>query len=322
MVQRCLLFVLMSSIASVCIADEVRLSNGDVLTGTIIEKTAASTVIDHAVLGRVEITSDRIAATATPDEIKVPVGETKTGSGIGIHIAPLMIAAQDNGEAAAEDKSGWKSVIDIGINGATGNSENVAFYGRITSKKEEAMGAWIFDAAYRYAKSEGVSTQHDFTGGIRKDWRKEEGSPCFYFADARFDWSHFKAWQTRYSGHVGIGHDTIQDENLKVTFKAGLGAVTENGSAVDGVRAEGLLGFEGVWTIDEHQEFTFHSTAFPDFDESGEWRFISGIEWSMVINTMKNASLKIGANHEHDTQAMRPTDKNDLFYYLALSFEK
>ena len=42
----------------------------------------------------------------------------------------------------------------------------------------------------------------------------------------------------------------------------------------------------------------------------------------LVINTMKNASLKIGANHEHDTQAMRPTDRNDLFYYLALSFEK
>ena len=45
------------------LADQVHLSSGEVLTGNVVEQTAEKVVIEHPVLGRLEIPSDSVTST-------------------------------------------------------------------------------------------------------------------------------------------------------------------------------------------------------------------------------------------------------------------
>ena len=56
-----LAFIVAASAASTLSADEIRLVGGDVLKGTVVSETDTAVTIDHAALGRIEISRDRIA---------------------------------------------------------------------------------------------------------------------------------------------------------------------------------------------------------------------------------------------------------------------
>ena len=109
---------------------------------------------------------------------------------------------------------GWEYSFIAGLSGASGNSEN--FAGRLSltgERNTDAMETHIF-ANYRYDTSDSQKSASRGELGIHNDWLLE--GPWRYFAQAKYEYDEFQAWQHRLSAALGVGYEFIKnDKNRK-----------------------------------------------------------------------------------------------------------
>lgn len=303
-------------LAGPTLADRVTLTTGDVLTGRITEQTDQFVRLAHPVLGELAIPAASVAEALTDAQIEAAAqAQAQAEAQAGADAAdPPTAPAEPQGFFA-----GWESTLDVGLSGTSGNSENVSGFVTFASKKANDTDRWAYDATYRYAAEESESSTNKFTTGLVKDWLMPD-SKWFIFADGRFDWDQFESWQTRVQAHVGPGYQFIDNDKWNIVGRAGLGAIREFGSDNDNIRPEGLAGVDATWNFAKDQKLVGSSYIYPDFNDLGEFRTVSKIEWSAKMAALNDASLKAGIKHEHESIVDPGDEKNDFWYFAGLSF--
>ncbi len=297
---------LVLALAATASADEIKLRNGDVLNGTIIETSKAGVTLDHPILGRIYVSRSNVA------------GETGT-------TAP---AGDLDGEAAATTSTPaaktnpWKLSAELGASGTSGNSDTDDLHAAINGLLEDDAKRWAVGAGYSTSESNDVETKDQWFAEVTRDWKFAE-SKWFLFAGARYDDDNFQEWDHRTTLKAGAGYQWLERNDLNVRFRAGLTHVNESGIAnplVDDSRVEGLLGGEAVWKLTEAQTITAGVTYYPDFDDNGEFRTVSELGWSMKLATETDVRLKVGLKNEYDSHRDDPFDTTDRQYFVALLF--
>ena len=295
--------------------ESIRLTNGDVLVGRIIEFNDTTVRFSHDLFGDIEL--DRV-------DVTLLGADEATGAGRDRSNDVALAVMQDDAEAAADDAAETEKVWSFRFVAAasytTGNSESTNISGLFTGTRETEDMRTIIDAAYFYAESDGEESDNKFTTGILNDWLFPD-SPWFVFASARFDNDEFESWDQRFTAHVGPGYQFIDDEDFNLRGRLGIGVIREWGSSNEDWRPEGLIGVEGRWQITERQELRFDSTAFPDLDDAGEFRVVSNAAWSLLVDEEMNLSLTVGARHEYQSQVDPGDDKNNLRIFAGLQID-
>jgi len=146
-------------------ADQVTLTKGDVLIGTVTEQSDDKVVLQHAVLGEVILPADQVAAVAID----------------GIEPAPAPVVVEE--EVAKE----WDSHVEVSASSATGNTDTQAVHLGLTSKRENEKTRTALDAHYFYGASDGDRTENRLTAGVLHDWLVPN-SKWLYFASGRYDY--------------------------------------------------------------------------------------------------------------------------------------
>ena len=113
----------------------------------------------------------------------------------------------------------------------------------------------------------------------------------------------------------------MKTETTDLKLRAGATATREWGSDDESWRPEGLLGANLGWTISAAQKLEAHTTYYPDLEDSGEYRVVSGIAWSIKLDNSDSLRLKLGLDHELDSHRESPFEKDDLRYFAALLYE-
>lgn len=216
--------------------------------------------------------------------------------------------------------SGWKSRFEAGLNGSDGNTEKASLYLSVVSSRETTSSRQQFDASYIHGMSDGDQDVGKGTIGLRNDWLFDE-KPYFLFADGRADYDRFQAWEYRASGFLGAGYDWIKKDNYSLTLLGGLGITREFNSPNNEIRPEGMLGTDVGWAITENQDLTYKFRLYPDLDDGGEFRLTNDVAWVIALPDMENANLSLGVKQEYDSHAEKPTEKNDIYYYVAIGFD-
>ncbi len=283
-------------------ADRVTLTTGEVLKGKITAQGEAGVTLEHPVLGVITVPRDGLKDAAT--DAQIAEAERVEAERVAAENARLL--------------GGWDSQFDVGLNATDGNSEAATLYLAFVSKKETPTERWELDSAYRYAQKNGESTANRFTVGLVKDWKITD-SLWFYFADLRYDWDQFQDWDARLAGHAGVGYDLVKTDSLDVELRGGFGGLREFGSSDDSIKPEALAGVEAEWRISENQSLEAKSTYYPDLDETGEFRTLSHVDWKLKLNRFEKTSIKVGLKHEHQSEVDPGSEKNDWWYYAALS---
>jgi putative salt-induced outer membrane protein YdiY len=207
---------------SVASADKVELEDGDVLRGTVVEQTDAQIVLEHSVLGRLEIPRDQIT--------------------------DLDIEGKKDVK--------WDSHVNAAFNAAAGNTEESSLRIGGRSRRRSQSTRLRLDATYYLSTSESVIDNNKLTLGIEHDWLLPDLSRWFFFADGRFDYDQFESWKERIASHVGPGYDIIGKEGLHLDARVGVGARKEWGSQDDAWKPEGLLGLRFDWEITRRQSLS------------------------------------------------------------------
>ncbi len=319
------LFVLLP--VGVSDADRVELITGEVLRGEIIQGTADRLVLDHPILGRLEIPRNAIEqvvdlppasaespATTTTDDDKADDGSP----------SPKTVPPTPQPEASPKPR--WDSTLELGFVAHEGNTEDANVLLAVNSSLDRGYDRYTFDSRYSLRTSRGDRSENKLTAGLLTEWPLPP-SRWSYFAQTRYDFDEFQSWETRLTGGGGVGYHLIDINDVDKTdspidvfdlhLRIGLGLRREFGSMNERIQPEGIFGGNLVWQITEHQRFAAGSTFFPNLDESGEFRVVTSAEWVLDLNTFDGLSLKLGLAHEHQSLTDPGIEHNDISIYGA-----
>jgi putative salt-induced outer membrane protein YdiY len=274
--------------------DRIELTSGDVLIGTVVEQTDDHVVLAHPILGQITVATGDVAA--------------------------MMLADAPDVEPIAPEPEppAWEREIDLGLSGASGNTDFFNLRAAIRATRETDLHRWRFDTAFYYGEEDGERNQTRATAGVLKDWLFTD-SPWLVFVQGRFDFDDFRSWTYRVSGHGGVGYTFLDDDTFQLIGRLGAGA-SKQWKRTESIKPEGLIGGEFRWNIDDRQRLTAHSTLYPQLDDFFEFRLVSGVAWTMSLDRGRGLNLSAGIEHEHESTVDQGFKHNDFRFYAGLTF--
>ena len=271
-------------------AETLELVNGDKLSGELIERTEDHVVLDHAVLGRVTVPTAKL-------ESPEPVNPGLFGTGF---------------------LRGWKRSIEMGLSGASGNSETKDLRAGVNLGYEDETRRWKFEARYLFSEQDHDTSQNNFRTILNRDFLLPN-SRWFFFAGGRYDWDDFQNWEHRLTLGAGPGYEFLTSESFNLRGRIGPSLTIQRGDD-DDVKGEMLLGLEAVWRISEAQTLNLSNSIFPALSDPGEFRNVTNADWIVQLSERYRLALKLGLENDYDSSVDSDTEKNDLKYYGSLLY--
>ena len=182
---RCALTIVWLLVTGSAFAETIELQSGDKLEATVLEKNDQVWIVEHPVLGRIEIPTSEIKP---PEEKKVKPG--------------LF------GTSFLRD---WNKSLSAGFNGSSGKSRdaNVNVVARLKRKSERNRMNWV--ARYVFSSTDSSTSDNQFDTRYIHDFLIPEAdwfpfiSPHYRY-DAEQDWNH------RLGVDTGIGYEFLKTE--------------------------------------------------------------------------------------------------------------
>ncbi len=317
------LFVLLP--VGVCEADEIELITGEVLRGEIIQRTADLLVLDHPILGRLEIPRNAIEQVDDVPPVSTDLPPTTAADEAKSDGSPESKPVPPT-QPEASPKPRWDSKLELGFVAHEGNTEDANVLLALNSVRDRGYDQYTFDSRYSLRTSRGDRSENKLTAGLLIEWPLPP-SRWSYFAQTRYDFDEFQSWETRLTGGGGMGYHLIDINKIDsagnsidifdLHARAGLGLRREFGSMNERIQPEGILGGNFVWQVTEHQRLAAGSTIFPNLEENGEFRVVTNAEWVLNLNTFDGLSLKLGLAHEHQSVTDPGLEHDDISIYGA-----
>lgn len=219
---------------------------------------------------------------------------------------------------------GWVRSVELGINGATGNTENFNLRAIFQTERETDTLRTLFRARYLYGKD--GSEVSESNGRLRgeNDWLFP-GERYFIFAFGIYEYDEFQDWDTRLQLFTGLGYDFLKERALldngqdRATLKGrlGAGATREFGGTDDDWHPEALIGLDFTWAINERNTFAAGTEIFPALDDLGEVRTVSYATYDVLLSEDADLRLRMGIEHEYDSDS-GDAKENDIKYFVTL----
>lgn len=277
-------------LAPAAAADTIELTNGDKLSGEVIEQTADGTVIEHPVFGRLEIPAEKIKPPKAPN----------------------------GGLFGTSFLAGWTRTFQLGVSGAQGNTKNNDVLAALDMDYEDEKKRWAFDAAYRFGAADGATTKNAGFAQLQRDWLISE-SRWFFFGIGRFDYDRFKSWTYRVNGSGGIGYEFLKGERFDLKGRLGPSLTKEFNE--NDFFVEAMVGLDALWKISPDHSLRLSNTIFPALNDLGEFRNLSTLAWKWKLIEDPGLSLIAGVNNEYESSVESGLKHNDVKYSTSIGID-
>lgn len=336
LIQAACLVAAAGTLFSTVAEDRIELTNGDVLTGTIVQSEERGVVLKHPVLGTIALDAKRIAKINPKAEVekikpvekpKKPTADAKK-TDASANEAKAKATKEAALAAAVEDRSfwqrfreDWNSKLALGLNGSQGPTDNKNYRIKFSTKFEDGRDRVTFDTSWYYATNNNKSTQNQVQANFTKDWLKKD-EPWFFFIKGQYKFDENRSWENRTSAFGGGGYTLKKTEDVEVNTRLGFGGTYEYGS-VDDFTPEALFGGSVIkWKLSERAAIAGEAIYYPSLEDTTNFRIESSIELLYKIDMADGLALKLGLENEYDSSTPNENANNDLRYYgaIVLSF--
>lgn len=329
--------------------DLVELRSGEQLRGTIIAQDDDTITLDHRILGTLTINRFDIAAItiasdagdAPPPDADADTNSDRSGATDADDDADTdatgrtdSASRSSSGEASPlnddesdDPPSSWASTVELAFSAREGRSRNADVRVAFRTQRDTDTSRFKYDATYYTRSDRSGRTDHRVETGVFWERPRLE-SDWTLFAQSRFEYDEFNAWDYRVTGSTGVGYQLwnematdeqgVEYQHVDLRLRGGGGFRREIGSPDEDFRPEGLISAELSWRPVSRQRVGATSTYFQTLDDANDFRVVTKAEWEMAIDQMEGLNLKLGLSHEH--QAVTPPEvrKDDLYLYAAL----
>jgi len=301
------------------------LTNGDRLQGDLLERSQQSVTIKHQLLGQMVIQTETIAemrteypglTLVTPETAETTDAETPEQT---IAEETMAVEPEDAGLLGTGWLADWERRLDVGVSGSAGKTRNQLINLGFTAELATEETRIFSRSRYFRSKSEGDLSDHSFFTSINRDWLIPE-SQYFRFAGARFDADEFKDWNQRVNANAGVGYEFANSDDFLLLGRTGVGFSQTLGGDRQEFTPEGLIGIESRWRVNDSQKLAFANTVFPSFEDLGDYRNLTTLDWILDLDSRLGVALKVGLQNEYDSATEDGISKNDFKYTLSLSW--
>jgi putative salt-induced outer membrane protein YdiY len=291
--------VCLLSLSAAVLADEVKLKNGDRLTGTIIKADAKTLTLKTDYAGAVTISTEAIAEVVSKEPLYVALSDGKTLVGkVATSSGKYEVETKDAGKASGEMSAVqairsqpeqtayermqnpswldlWNGGLDFGYSLTTGNTRtNTWALGSNLSRQTRRDKTTLY-AAYINAKNKnkGVTetTANAIRGGGRYEVSLTNRMAAFGFAD--FEYNQIQLLDLRSVLGGGLGYYAVKNDRAQLQIFGGGAYNRENFST--GLKrnsAEVFAGEEFSLKVSDRVLFKERFQVFPNMTNRGEYR--------------------------------------------------
>ncbi len=211
----------------------------------------------------------------------------------------------------------WDGRMEIGLNGAEGNSRNINLVTGFDAKQKVDHDTLTLDVDYLFSRDEIETTKNRFYSLTR--WERENpNSNWGTFADGWFEYDELESFKARLGLHVGGVVTLVKTQKCLFKGLVGVGTSKEFEGADSAWRPEGFLG--SVWekTLTPRQNFYVRSVLFPDVGNAGEFRLNARAGWEYAMNDQKSVKFSLSVFDRYDSLVDAGDQKNNIDYWASL----
>lgn len=290
-----------------------------------IANSSIAIAADTSSLERLE--AARVAFEAAKAELAIAQAEYASATGTEIEVVTTNDSehrVQPEAEPEVpEDPSSWKDgwawEANVGINGASGNTENLSARASLSGQRNNSKYETSLAFSYIYGTTDSDKSTSRGEMSILNDWLTD--SKWRYFAEGKYEYDEFQAWEHRLSAAAGVGYEFIKDDKTTLIGRAGLGGSYEMGGTADEEFVpEGLVGLDWTHQYTENTKLTASTTYYPSFDDFGEFRWNNNAGIEVIMDKESGMTLNAGIEHRHDSNPGAAFKPNDVNYYMGLGW--
>lgn len=313
------------------LADEVRLKNGDKLTGQIVRMEADKLILKTRYAGEITITWQEVAAVKTDTSVKVvlkdqtalegtteAVEEGKMKLNTGKLEAPATFSLAD---VKAINPKPVKTVkittrLNVSVTNQRGNtsSDNYYFDGEFVARTKK--NRYTIGGEFTNEKADSITTSKNwlaygnYSHFLNKKW--------YLYGNTLFEHDEFKDLDLRSTLGAGAGYQFFETPLLNLSISAGLARVDENFDV-----AEDNDYSAGQWTVNYDQYFfekfvqLFHTdTGYISLEDANDWFIKTRTGLRFPIYKGLTATLQYNFDWDNQPSAAAETEKDTKFIFL------
>jgi len=215
--------------------------------------------------------------------------------------------------------NGWENSAELGLNGATGNTESMTLQTGARFKRKTAWNMFDLRLLQNRTHNSGVIAQNNVL--LYGDFERSLGESAWnVFVKQGLEYDELRAFDLRYFINSGLGYNWIDADGLLLSTRVGAGASRDFGGVDDRWKPEALLGATYEHQVNARHKLIAKLDYYPAWEDFSDFRTIADLSWEYLLAEAPSLSLKFGAMHRHDSQPGEAFP-NDLNYSALLLYK-
>lgn len=213
--------------------------------------------------------------------------------------------------------SPWTGSFAAGLNGKTGNSQNLDINMALNLARETELSSSTVLATYFYSTNETATVTDRFFGQGRQE-RKLHESRLSMFVQAAYEWDRFKAFDHRIALHSGLAYECYRNDDGFLKFRLGAGASKEVGGTNEEWSPELQIGGDWERQLTETLKLYATSDYYPNFEDFSDFRLNTNAGLEFVVDAQRNINFRMFTFNRYDSTPEADNVRHDVDYGMAL----
>lgn len=303
----------------------VEVDTGDKVVGTLVVDKDKGQLLTGTNFGDLKVDMSRVTSILAADEntttsvASTPgtavVTPAQGGTALATATTPAFAPATLLGPA-----SKWTARVEMGVDGATGNTERVTGNGRIQTRRTTDTDRLLLYLQGTYAKQNGARSANEIIGGA--DLEVDITKRLFAFGNASLEYDEFENLDMRALVAGGLGYFWIRETDQVLKTRAGLGYMHESfedGRTDDNAILE--LGLEYMKVITPWLTYNHSTTIYPSLTDTPEFRAVMENAAELPITKDKDWKFRIGMRNSYDSATDAGVERLDTTYFANLVWD-
>lgn len=206
---------------------------------------------------------------------------------------------------------GWENSAEVGLNGATGNTETLTIQSGARFKRKTDWTTFDLRLLQNRTKNAGLVSQDNILLYADLE-RKIAETNWNYFLKQGLEYDELTDFDLRYFINGGLGYTWIERDGLLFSTRFGAGVSREFGGSNDDWTPEAVFGTTYEHQVNSRNKIIAKFDYFPAWSDFSDYRTITDLAWEFLLSEERNLSLKLGALHRYDSTpgGAKPSDLN------------
>ena len=313
------------------LADEVRLKNGDKLTGQIVRMQEDKLILKTSYAGKITIVWQEVAGIQTDDSVKVVLKDETTLEGTTEAVEdgkmkldtdklerPSSFSLADvkaiNPEPVKTVKITTRANASLTNERGNTQTDNYYFDGEFvarTKKNRYKIGGELTNE-----KADGITTSQNWL--VYGDYSHFLSEKWYLYADTLSEHDEFKDLNLRSTLGAGAGYQFFETPLLNLSISAGLAMVDENFDVAkdnDYSAGQWRLNYDQYF-FDKFVQFFHKNTGFISLEDANDWFLKTRTGLRFPLYKGLAATLQYNFDWNNQPSAAAETEEDTKFIFL------